>query len=177
MVLIIIIAVVVVVIALFAKNDDTSSNSTQTYYAPRPLDVEEVKPKTSSEDYKEKRNREIEEAREAVHEEYKDLQSLEVKIVGVFYRSAAVKDLVPYLDVRDEIKLAKEPKNPYDEFAVKVIYDRKNLGYIPREYSEMATGLINTKRVRKVIIERAGDAKISPWDNPDPYAFIRIFYV
>ena len=50
-------------------------------------------------------------------------------------------------DVHDEIRLRKEPDNPYDPFAVKVLCDRKHLGYVPAELSKEVTELINKKMI------------------------------
>lgn len=112
----------------------------------------------------------------AILEEYKDCVSLEIEVKGIFARSARAKGLVPYLNVDDEIKLRKEPSNPYDPFAVKVMSDRIHLGYVPAENSEFVTGLIDRKAIKKVIVSNAGDAKLNSWDSPEPYLDLTILY-
>ncbi|KAA6332137.1 hypothetical protein EZS27_019325 [termite gut metagenome] len=81
----------------------------------------------------------LEEKEKAVFEQYKDCQTLDIGVVGIFYRSAATKDIIPYLNIDDQIKLTKEPTNPHDTSAVKVMYGRNKLGYIPAIQSEEIT--------------------------------------
>lgn len=112
----------------------------------------------------------------AIAAEYKDYASMEVEVKGIFARSSRAKDLVPDLNVNDEINLRKEPTNMYDPFAVKVMYDRIHLGYVPADDSEFITGLIDRKAIKKVVVQTAGDAKVEIWDKPDPYLYLTIYY-
>jgi hypothetical protein len=108
-------------------------------------------------------------------QKYSSYRKIEFEVKGVFYRSKVAKEMIPILDVHDEIKLSKEPDNPYDPFAVKVLCDRKHLGYVPTELSKEVTSLINRKMIKKILVINAGDAKLYAWDDPDPYLEIAIF--
>lgn len=125
---------------------------------------------------REAKERALKEKHDAIAAEYKDYASMEVEVKGIFARSSRAKDLVPDLDVNDEIKLRKEPTNMYDPFAVKVMYDRIHLGYVPADDSEFITGLIDRKAIKKVVVQTAGDAKVEIWDKPDPYLYLTIYY-
>lgn len=114
--------------------------------------------------------------REAISEELKDCVEIEFEVKGIFARSKAARELVPCLDVTDEIKLRKEPSNPYDSNAVKVIAEGKHVGYIPKKASAFVTGLIDNKRIVRVICSYSSDGKVEVWDEPDPYMDIIIFY-
>lgn len=108
-------------------------------------------------------------------QKYSSCRKIEFEVKGVFYRSKAAKEMIPILDVHDEIRLRKEPDNPYDPFAVKVLCDRKHLGYVPAELSKEVTELINKKMIKRILVVNAGDAKLYAWDEPDPYLEIAIF--
>lgn len=114
--------------------------------------------------------------REAISEELKDCVEIEFEVKGIFARSKAARELVPCLDVTDEIKLRKEPSNPYDSNAVKVIAEGKHVGYIPRKASAFVTGLIDKKRIVRVICSYSSDGKVEAWDEPNPDMDIVIFY-
>jgi len=55
-----------------------------------------------------------------------------VLVVGMHFRGAhavaAVGSFLPPL----ELQLEREPRNPYDEFAIKVLYQGEHIGYIER---------------------------------------------
>ncbi len=56
----------------------------------------------------------------------------EVLIVGMHFRpngKAIVESLLPPV----EFELEREPFNPYDGFAVKVLYDGEHIGYVERK--------------------------------------------
>ena len=123
---------------------------------------------------KDKKTKEYAEEVLRIEEELSEYQALELQVAGIYYRSQAVKDEIPYLNVYDEIKLSKEPNNEYDCFAVKVMYNRKKMGYVPKEHSKLVTNLINEKRIYRVIIVKAGSIYV--YDDSDPYMWIKIFY-
>lgn len=109
-------------------------------------------------------------------EQYKDCDKLSVEIKGIFARSRRAKEMIPNLTVWDDIKLRREPSNPYDEFAVKVMCDGVHLGYVPAEESEFVSTLIKSKRIVDVVISAVDDGKLLFDDEPDPWAFIDIYY-
>lgn len=130
------------------------------------------------EEYRKMKQKRDEENRAFLQSElqkYSSCRKIEFEVKGVFYRSKAAKEMIPILDVHDEIRLRKEPDNPYDPFAVKVLCDRKHLGYVPAELSKEVTELINKKMIKRILVVNAGDAKLYAWDEPDPYLEIAIF--
>lgn len=125
---------------------------------------------------REKKEQAYKEKYAAIAEEYKDCDFMDIDVKGIFARSWKARDLVPVLNVEDEIKLRKEPKNAYDPYAVKVMSDRIHLGYVPGDVSQFVTGLIDEKRIRKVVVKFAGESQLEPWDKPDPYLILTIYF-
>lgn len=124
----------------------------------------------------EAKDKALREKYDAIAKEYKDYASMDVEVKGIFARSARAKDIVPTMTVDDDIKLKKEPTNQYDPFAVKVMYDRIHLGYVPADDSKFITGLIDKKSIKKVVVKFAGDSRLEPWNKPDPYLILTIYY-
>lgn len=126
---------------------------------------------------KEEANRiENEAVLKSIADEYKAYFSMDIEVKGIYYRSKLAKETIPFLNVHDEIKLRKEPKNEYDPYAVKVMYDRIHLGYVPADVSKRITELIDHKVIKKIVVKYAGDAKLYQWDDPDPYLTLTIYY-
>ncbi len=175
-ILLIVVLVVVVIFWMLAK-DDNEGYYPNTYNPMLP----EEKQKTSDiirelDGQKAIREKELREYLQNEKERFKDCMALEVDVKGIFYRSKAAKEEIPYLNAKDEIKLRKEPTNPYDDFAVKVMYERKHLGYIPKENSELVSNLIDQKRIKRILVTNTGDGKVSYFDEADPFLEITIFY-
>ena len=57
------------------------------------------------------------------------------------------------LRIGDELSLELEPENERDSNAVKILYNNKLLGYIPRYYSENVTKIIKEKKKYKCIVQ------------------------
>lgn len=112
----------------------------------------------------------------SIAKEYQNCDSMDIEVKGIFARSRLAKETVPSLTVNDNIKLRKEPTNEYDPYAVKVMYERIHLGYVPASESQFVTKLINHKSIKKVVVKFAGDSELEPWDKPDPYLILTIYY-
>ena len=130
------------------------------------------------------RRKEEEEARrvkqeelfKSIAEEYKDYSSMDIEVKGIYYRTKLAKETIPNLNIDSVIKLRKEPSNEYDSYAVKVMYDRIHLGYVPAKISKRITDLIDHKAIKKIVVKYAGDAKLDLWDALDPYLTLTIYY-
>lgn len=87
---------------------------------------------------------ELNENREKVDEQYRDaVHSIEFDVAGIFYRTEAAKEEAWCLACGQQVNLRFDPTNPYDEYAIKVISNRKHIGFVPevdnievREYME-----------------------------------------
>lgn len=112
----------------------------------------------------------------SIAEEYKAYFSMDIDVKGIYYRTKLAKETIESLTVHDEIKLRKEPTNKYDPYAVKVMYERIHLGYVPANVSKRITELIDNKVIKKIVVKYAGDAKLYPWDESDPYLTLTIYY-
>lgn len=113
---------------------------------------------------------------ESIGEKYKDCSSMDIEVKGIYYRTKLAKETIVSLNVHDEIKFRKEPSNEYDSYAVKVMYERIHLGYVPASISKRITELIDHKAIKKIVVKYAGDAKLDQWDTPDPYLTLTIYY-
>lgn len=107
--------------------------------------------------------------------EYNEYRSIEFNIAGIHYRTQLAKDTINSLDILCDISLIKEPDNPYDRFAVKVVYDRKRLGYVPAYDSEEVTKLINRNLIKKVYIIDSGRDYTSEFSDA-LFVTLRIYY-
>jgi hypothetical protein len=64
-----------------------------------------------------------------------------LKLAGVTFENR--QEVCRHLRIGDKLKLMKEPYNPYDNYAVKVMYQDQQCGYIPKEYSQSIAELID----------------------------------
>ena len=85
--------------------------------------------------------------KEHAHEKY-----ITFEVVGGFYRSDAAKEEYDSKMPGMEVSLRREPNNPRDEHAVKVISDRLHIGYVPKEFSEQVSDIIQQKCVSAAIV-------------------------
>ena len=106
---------------------------------------------------------------------FKDCDSLEVEVKGIFARSMKAKEAINDVFYQGDITLRREPSNPYDPFAVKVMYGKYHIGYVPKENSKFVTELIHKKRIEDVLVLSKGNLA-SRFDDPDPYMDIIIYY-
>ena len=106
---------------------------------------------------------------------YDSYRYIEFNIAGIHYRTSLAKDTIKVLDILSDIHLIKEPNNEYDSSAVKVVYDKKRLGYVPKYYSNEVTLLINQNRIQKILVMDSGrDYTV---EYPDAlYVTIRVYY-
>lgn len=177
--ILVIIIVIVVAIVFFNSLGNNKSNhsstghlSTQAYTTTSKEELESF----DYEAYKYKREKEETVDKERIFNEFKDCKKMTIGVVGMYYRTNFAKEIIPTLSVKDKISLKKEPQNEYDSFAVKVMYARTHLGYVPAKLSKDVTDLIDRKKIQKILIDKAGETKVNSWDEGDLYLNIIIFY-
>lgn len=59
------------------------------------------------------------------------------RIMGTHFRKPEEKAIHNNLKRGDEVTLALEPTNEFDEFAVKILKDGAHIGYVPKEMSAL----------------------------------------
>lgn len=106
---------------------------------------------------------------------YNNYKYIEFDVVGIYYRTQLAKDTINSLDILCDIHLIKEPNNPYDSKAVKVVYDRKRLGYVPRGYSGQITTLIDRNLIEKVYVIDSGRDEFSTYSDGQ-FITLRVYY-
>lgn len=52
------------------------------------------------------------------------------RLVGVSFRPEHVSDIVLDLTEGDQLTLQREPDNPYDQWAIKVLFNNIHIGYV-----------------------------------------------
>lgn len=76
-------------------------------------------------------------------------EKFQAAVVGVNFRGADAKEVVKSLSVGDNLALAREPNNPYDANAIRVLYpeyDMTWIGYIEKEVAEEVAPLLDSSR-------------------------------
>ena len=63
-----------------------------------------------------------------------------------------------------ELKLKREPQNPYDEKAIEIYWKTEKLGYIPRVDNEVIANLMDRKKDIRAFIQSKNDSG-NPWDR------------
>lgn len=106
---------------------------------------------------------------------YNNYRYIEFDVAGIYYRTQLAKDTINSLDMLCEIHLIKEPNNPYDSNAIKVIYDRKHLGYVPKGYTKQIISLIDRNLIEKVYVIDAGKDEFSTYSDGQ-FITLRIYY-
>jgi len=86
------------------------------------------------------------------------------QVVGINYRDK-VKIWKPWneIEIGTELKLEREPQNNYDTNAIKILYDKNQLGYIPRDDAKELSLFIDEGQNYICTVESKFG---SPGDNP-----------
>ena len=71
----------------------------------------------------------------------KDILVLECLVAGTSFRK--MENIEPQLTSEVKLKICREAKNEYDEFAVALHFDNIKVGYIPREKNEVVARLMD----------------------------------
>ena len=77
---------------------------------------------------------------------------IEFNIAGIHFRTKLAKEEAESLSVGDFVNLKSEPINDYDSTAVKVISNRKHIGFVPSVQSEEVTEFIENNPNFKAIV-------------------------
>ena len=72
-------------------------------------------------------------------------------------------DLLPDLQVGDELQLVPEPGNPYDAWAVRIEHRKSHIGYLPRRQNQPISRLLQQGAPVRCRITRV-DADAVPWE-------------
>lgn len=126
--------------------------------------------------WKEKHEAQIKEEEERLNNQYYDkYKYIEFDVAGIHYRTTLAKETISSLDILSDIHLIKEPNNPYDKFAVKIVHNRKRIGYIPASESSKITQLIDNEQIYKILVIDSGKDITSEYSDA-VFITIRIYY-
>ena len=71
-----------------------------------------------------------------------------MNVVGWRYKNSDGSSRAKYLlelKENDKLRLMREPDNPYDQYAIKVVYgDNLQIGYISMDYSKLISGYLDS---------------------------------
>lgn len=79
--------------------------------------------------------------------------SFEFEVAGTYYRSRAAKEAMEILDFGDEVSLQFDPGNEYDPDAIKIIYDRKFIGFVPAQQNRKIGKYLRTYYYNAYVLE------------------------
>ena len=91
---------------------------------------------------------------------------MRTRVVGLFYRPASARVAVEELRPGDLVTLEREPDNPHDAYAIKVLSGSVHIGYIPRELAAYLEELPTKARFVEIEEERAIYPVIE-WDDQE----------
>ncbi|MDY7038269.1 MAG: HIRAN domain-containing protein [Thermodesulfobacteriota bacterium] len=92
----------------------------------------------------------------------RSITMLKTLVAGFQYYQG--KSIRRSLKTGQELKLKREPRNPYDEKAIEIYWKTKKLGYIPRVDNEVVTNLmIQGKDIRAFILNK--NESDDPWER------------
>lgn len=181
--IILIVVIIVVIIAIKREDKQTEIQKKDVFEKINrecELEQDRIEPIAdcyiNNDESNDEKKQELEDKRAEIFRLYENCHTLDFEVAGVSHRSRAIKDIIPYLNIKDEIKLVKEPTNQYDKYAVKVVFDRKKVGYVPRKHSKMVTHMIEEGMIQKIIVDRAGISRIYSWEDGYIYLYLIIFF-
>ena len=80
------------------------------------------------------------------------IHSIELKVAGIYYRTEEAKDEAKYLDCGELVSLRKDLNNEYDPYAVKVISNRKHIGFVPSSDSQEISEYMDDYKYKAVVL-------------------------
>ncbi len=95
----------------------------------------------------------------------KDIIVLETKVAGTMFYEP--EEFEPLLKTDSILKMQREPENPYDKFAIALLFEESKIGYIPRSQNEVIARLMDagkefTAKVRgKKWYENSNELKVN----------------
>ena len=92
------------------------------------------------------------ELRDNLIKQHSHERSVTFYVVGGIYRSQAAQEEYTLIREGYDISLRIEPENTHDKYAVKVISDRKHIGYVEREDSKRVFQVVAQKCVSMCIV-------------------------
>ena len=126
--------------------------------------------------WKEKHEAQIKEEEDRLNNDYYNkYRYIEFDIAGIHYRTALAKETILSLDILSDIHFIKEPNNPYDKFAIKIVHDRKRIGYVPAHESSKVTQLIDNEQIYKIQVIDSGKDITSEYSDAI-FITIRVYY-
>lgn len=71
----------------------------------------------------------------------KEILVLETIVAGTSFRK--LKELEPKLTPQTKLEVKREAKNEFDEFAIALHFEKKKVGYIPKDSNEVIARLLD----------------------------------
>lgn len=114
--------------------------------------------------------------RQKIDSENSFLESEEFDISGIHYRTSAAKIEAEILEFGDEVALQFEPNNRFDPDAIKIISDRKHIGYVP-SYCNKEIGQKMRKYIYKAIVLQSTTAYNEKFHDNDIIVTVKVFFI
>lgn len=99
------------------------------------------------------------------------ITNVDLKVVGVMFKNEGTgesrKEIIKELSNKDKddisVKLEREPNNKFDQNAVKVIADGKQIGYIGKEFAAIIAPLMDEYEEFEAKVKGIGEYKNRPY--------------
>jgi hypothetical protein len=92
--------------------------------------------------------------------ELRTLSSLQVSSVAGFHYHRAI-GVWSFLREGEELKLVREPQNPFDPAAVAIYFRNDKLGYVPRGENDRLAGMLDRGERLSARIRRLRNSEVS----------------
>jgi len=83
-----------------------------------------------------------------------------IKVAGLQYGECLDEEFKE----KESLKLIREPKNPYDKYAVAIYKQNKKVGYIPKTNSRIVASMLDSGENIKVVV-RYYKPQEEPWER------------
>jgi Superfamily II helicase len=92
---------------------------------------------------------------------FEELKSLEFEVKGINYSDERIQ-LASKIEIGDILELKRDPNNIYDVYAVKIVYEDMELGFIPRNISKiLAVEMdLNKRSFQALIINKEDEYRL-----------------
>ncbi len=147
-----------IVIAFFISLFKEPSNDSETYVGDLQQNIKEIEEVLNKKNYK------LELIEERENDEDYDTGILEnIEVAGIYYLpNIALDEIEIYGKVGKELWLEREPRNKYDENAVRVELFSRKIGYVPREEAEFVAELMDRYATVYCTISKITGSKFLP---------------
>lgn len=91
-----------------------------------------------------------------------ELRTYETDLAGVAFRPADVKELIASLTVGDELIVARDVNNAFDDNAIKIMQGPEFLGFVQKVVAQYLAPILDSGQIYKAVVKVPGYHKVPP---------------